>query len=132
MQAGPAGVMTRHFAKAGLMGPTSGYLWMFVDGIAGNVEGAQATAEVDGEGEFGAPAVVLADVWMGSMGSIPLAPSGAKYDQFLLDYQAQSSTLGTCGGSDVDLCSARLASAFRYIFTAGKPKEECREERAWW
>ena len=103
MQAGPAGVMTRHFAKAGLMGPTSGYLWMFVDGIAGNVEGAQATAEVDGEGEFGAPAVVLADVWMGSMGSIPLAPSGAKYDQFLLDYQAQSSTLGTCGGSDVDL-----------------------------
>jgi len=95
--------MTRHFAKAGLMGPASGYLWMFVDGIAGNVEGAQATAEVDGEGEFGAPAVVLADVWMGSMGSIPLAPSGAKYDQFLLDYQAQSSTLGTCGGSDVDL-----------------------------
>jgi hypothetical protein len=111
------------------MGPSSGYLWMLVDAIAGNVPGVQATAEVDGEGDFGTPAVVVADVWVGSMGSIPLSPSGAKYDAFLAAYQAQSSTLGTCGGSDVDLadscaCDGTTDSAGNPLFQSDHDEDD--------
>ena len=104
MQAAAAGTVTRHAAMAGMMGPTSTWLWVLADAIAGNMDGVRATAELT---TGTAPAVDVDVAFTGAIGSIPLSPSGAKYDSFLALYESQPSTLGTCGtdASLTDSCA---------------------------
>jgi ABC-type branched-subunit amino acid transport system substrate-binding protein len=105
-QAAPAGMIVRSAARAGIMGPDSGWLWVLADAIAGNLEGVIATATEDDD-DVGVTGLADADavnaLLKGSIGSIPLAPSGADYEQFLVDYEAQASTAGTCGAAPAEL-----------------------------
>ncbi|GMI36332.1 hypothetical protein TeGR_g10103, partial [Tetraparma gracilis] len=137
-QAAPAGMFIRSAAKAGIMGPDSGWLWVLADAIAGSLPSVAATAIMDGnytvttmvKGEAETSSVIVPGIedgdaftalLIGSIGSIPLAPSGADYDQFLVDYEAQASTAGTCGAAPAELtddcaCDQTKDSAGNLLF----------------
>ena len=80
------------------MGPNSGYLWVLPDAISGNIAGVQATAE-DQTSPKALAVGGLTAVLTGSIGSVPLSPSGTFYDAWQTRYAALTSTVGTCGAA---------------------------------
>ena len=104
--------LVRQASAAGIMGSTSGWLWVFPDAITvgvsdvllGMVEDATYT---DGAGKSVTTAGAPADLLEGAMGCIPLAPSGAALSTFMTTYEGMANTQGTCGNDAevTDSCS---------------------------
>ena len=111
---GLAGLVARSAAKAGIMGPASGWLWVLPTSITGALADVEATASVtqtavvadgpaDGPAGYSTiPAIDVAETLRGSIGTTLKPPSGPLYDAFLQRYQAQPTTKSTCGSTNVD------------------------------
>jgi hypothetical protein len=100
--ASDAGVILRSAINAGVMGATSGYLWVLSDAITSNLDLVQE--------EAGQSATTAGDLLMvqgvddihpymkGSIGCLPISPVGSKVEAFKERYTSRQSTLpsGTC------------------------------------
>jgi len=115
-QAAAGGTITKEAVAKDMMGADSGYLWVLADAISGNFDAVAAVAEVDSsevfttddeaetETTYESPAIVLADAWVGTVGSVSLKPEGTKaHIEFMERYRAQASTVGSCGASPADV-----------------------------
>jgi ABC-type branched-subunit amino acid transport system substrate-binding protein len=98
-QADPFGKIARAAEPAGIMGATTDWFWAFDADIGGNSVNAKVTAEAADTLDDGTvvPAIDYDVALEGSVGCIPLQPSGTDYDTWVVRYSAQANTAGTCG-----------------------------------
>ena len=106
-----AATVVREASIKGIMGPESGWLWVFPDaitvGVTDVIAGASISADYCSDGSplagcsaamtLTTPAVDGAAAMTGAMGCIPLAPSGSALATFMTAYEGQTNTQGTCG-----------------------------------
>ena len=102
-QASAAGTIVRSAANRNILGKKSGYLWVFPDAITSGMPSVEAYASVASI-DPPVPAVAnLASAFEGSIGSLPLSPSGSVYENFLASWSNVPSSLSSCGTTDSPL-----------------------------
>lgn len=121
-QAPAAGAIARAAAQQGALGPRSSRLWLWPDAVTGALDTVMAVARTPATLQSGAEVPAApGDVLRGSVGSIPMSPSGPLHEQFLRSYGQRASTRSACGGTDVPEtagcpCSAEADSAGSPLF----------------